>query len=87
MERAYLRWNTKSLIDSITQLPNRLICIGYYNDLLRIYILFLDQILDLCGHRRGFPRTSTSYQQAIVVICNHRTALLFIQLNIGVDLL
>ena len=86
MEGADLCRNTKSLINSITQLSNRLVRIGDHNDLSRIYILFLNQILDLCSHRCSFSRTCTSYQQAVVIIGNYCTALFFVQLNIGVDL-
>ena len=78
--------DAKSLIDSITQFSNCLIRIGDHNDLSRIYILFLNQILDLCSHRCGFSRTCTSYQQAVVIIGNYCTALLFIQLDIRVNL-
>ena len=86
MEGADLCWNAKSFIDSITQFSNRLVRIGDHNDLSRIYILFLNQILDLCSHRCGFSRTCTSYQQAVVIIGNYCTALFFVQLNIRVDL-
>ena len=86
MKGADLCGNTKSLIDSITQFSNRLVRIGDHNDLSRIYILFLNQILDLCSHRRGFSRTCASYQQAVVIIGNYCTALLFIQLDIRVNL-
>jgi len=86
MEGTDLCRNAKPLIDSVTQFSNRLVRIGDHNDLSRIYILFLNQILDLCSHRCGFSRTCASYQQAVVIIDNYCAALFFIQPNIRVNL-
>ena len=87
MERANFFWNTKSFIDPIPQLTNCLIRIGDYNNLAWVDVLSLYQILHFCSHRRSLSRTGASHQKAIVIICNHSTTLLLIQLDIGVDLL
>ena len=87
MECADLCRNFEALIDTLLQFANGFAGVRNDDDFFGMDALFLHQVFHLGGHGGGFTRTGTCYQQAVVIISNDRTALLFIQLDHGINVL
>ena len=78
MECANLCRDFETLIDALLQFANGFAGVRNDDDFFGMDALLLHQVFHLGGHGGGFTRTGTCYQQAVVIISNDRTALLFI---------
>ena len=85
MERADFCRNFESFVYSVNELPNSFLSIGNHHDFLGIYMLFLNEILNLCRHRCGLACTCTGNQKAIIIIGHNGSSLLIVKTNLRID--
>ena len=79
MEGGHRAFYPKRLIDLVTQLANSLVGEGNHQNLLRIYVLTLDQVPHLCSHGGCLSGTGASDNQCVVLIRKHHLPLLCVQ--------
>lgn len=82
VKRADLCRYFKSLVNSINELPDSFLGIGNHHDFLGIYMLLLNEILNLCRHGCSFSCTCTGNQKAIIIIGYNSPSLLIVKTNL-----
>ena len=85
VERADFCRNFETFVNSINKFSYSFLGIGNHHDFLGIYMLFLNEILNLCRHRCGLACTCTGNQKAIIIIGYDGSSLLIIKTNFRVN--
>ena len=85
VERADLCRNFESFVNSINELSDSFLGIGNHHDFLGIYMLFLNEILNLCSHCCGLACTCSGNQKTIIIIGYDGSSLLIVKTNLRID--
>ena len=94
LPRRGLAGELADLRDAVIRKPLLQICVegagleeavSEQHDFLGIYMLFLNEILNLCRHRCGLACTCTGNQKAIIIIGHNGSSLLIVKTNLRID--